>query len=117
MIPGNAKSTRLEVRAGGSDLNPYLAIAATVAAGLYGIYYKLELTEKAVVGSAYQESHTPRLPRNLHEATAKMSESKIARELFGDGFLHHFVKSREWEWRQYQDAVTNWEIQRYFEII
>ena len=58
-----------------------------------------------------------RLPRDLHEATADLAESKVVRELFGDGFVDHFVATREWEWRQAQEAVTDWELARYFEII
>jgi glutamine synthetase len=88
-----------------------------VASGLYGIKNNLELTIPPTKGSAYQESKTERLPRNLLEATRKMEQSKIARELFGDTFVDHFTQSRHWEWRQFQDSVTNWEIERYFEII
>jgi glutamine synthetase len=116
VIPGSAKATRLEVRIGGSDINPYLGLAASVAAGLYGIKKNLELKDKPIVGSAYK-SEMERLPRNLSDATRIMAESKLARELLGDIFVDHFVKTREWEWRQFQDAVTNWELQRYFEII
>ena len=58
-----------------------------------------------------------RLPRTLIEATARLADSKVARELFGDGFVEHFVATREWEWRQAQEAVTDWELARYFEII
>lgn len=117
VIPGSAKSTRLETRVPGSDVNPYLAIAATVAAGVYGIENKLKLKDAPIVGSAYHESKLPRLPRNLLEATEKLSKSRLARELFGEAFVDHFVRTREWEWRQFQDSVTSWELQRYFEII
>jgi glutamine synthetase len=117
VIPGNEKSTRLEVRVGGADINPYLAIAAALASGLYGIEKKLELTDKPITGSAYQESAIPRLPRNLSEATDRLTASPLARELFGDAFVDHFVRTRRWEWGQYQDAVTDWEMKRYFEII
>lgn len=117
VIPGSPKSTRVEVRIGGADLNPYLAVAASVASGLYGVERKLKLTDAPVVGSAYQASSVPRLPRNLQEATARLAESSIARELFGEGFVDHFVRTRRWEWSQFQDAVTDWELRRYFEII
>ncbi len=116
VIPASSKSTRLEVRVGGSDLNPYLAVAASVAAGLYGIRKNLQLKDSPVTGSAYH-AEALRLPRNLADATRIMAESKVARELLGDGFVDHFVKTREWEWSQFQAAVTNWEMQRYFEII
>ncbi|MGE0616169.1 MAG: glutamine synthetase family protein [Bacteriovoracia bacterium] len=117
VIPGSAKSTRLETRVPGSDVNPYLAVAACIASGLYGIEKGLELKEKPVLGSAYKESSAVRLPRDLHEATRRLADSKIARELFGEAFVDHFVRTRQWEWRQFQDSVTSWEMQRYFEII
>lgn len=117
VIPGSAKSTRLEVRVPGSDVNPYLAVAASVASGLWGVERKLELASAPVAGSAYHEGPTERLPRNLYEATTRLAESSVARELFGDGFVDHFVTSRLWEWRRFQEAVTDWELARYFEII
>ena len=90
---------------------------ACIAAGLYGVENKLELKQKPVVGSAYKNTEAKRLPRNLYEATLVLSESKIARELFGEAFVDHFVNTRLWEWRQFQNSVTHWELQRYFEII
>lgn len=117
VIPGTSKSTRLETRVPGSDVNPYLAITASLASGLYGVEKNMNLDAKPIQGSAYHEATQPRLPRNLQEATQKLADSKIANELFGEEFVSHFVKSREWEWRQFQDSVTNWELQRYFEII
>jgi glutamine synthetase len=117
VIPGSEKSTRVEIRMGGADINPYLAVAASVASGLHGIQKGLKLTDKAIVGSAYQESTIPRLPRTLAEATARLADSTIAREIFGEGFVDHFVRTRQWEWSQFQESVPNWELQRYFEII
>ncbi|MEO7297216.1 MAG: glutamine synthetase family protein [Verrucomicrobiota bacterium] len=117
VIPGSVSSTRLETRVPGSDVNPYLAIAAAVASGLYGIEKKLSLDVEPVSGSAYLDKKAERLPRNLYEATKRLADSKIARELFGETFVEHFVQTRLWEWRQFQDSVTNWEMQRYFEII
>lgn len=117
VIPGSSKSTRLEVRVPGSDVNPYLAVAGSIAAGLYGVKKGLQLKAEPVIGSAYQYKDAERLPRNLMDATKKLNDSKVAREIFGDTFVDHFVKTREWEWRQFQDSVTNWELQRYFEII
>jgi glutamine synthetase len=117
VIPGSSKSTRLETRVPGSDVNPYLAVAACVASGLYGVQKKLKLKDLPIQGSAYTESSAERLPRNLFDAATRMAESKLARELFGDVFVEHFTQSRLWEWRQFQDSVTSWELQRYFEII
>ena len=115
-IPGSKKSTRLETRVNGSDSNPYLALAAALASGLYGIENKLELAPP-VVGSGYDDSHATVLPRTLQEATERFQNSEIARSLFGDEFVEHFVSTRQWEWRQFGRAVTDWELARYFEII
>ncbi|MEO1271336.1 MAG: glutamine synthetase family protein, partial [Myxococcota bacterium] len=115
-IAGGAKSTRLETRVSGSDINPYLAIAAALASGLYGIEHQLELQEP-VVGNAYTVKDAVRLPGDLREATTRMSSSEAARALFGDAFIDHFATTRLWEWRQFQQAVTRWELERYFEII
>lgn len=117
VIPASKKSTRLETRVGGSDINPYLAIAAALASGLYGIENKLELPHPPVVGNGYRDEKAEILPRNLEEASNRMAASKVARELFGDAFVDHFTSSRIWEWRQFQSAVTTWERERYFEII
>jgi glutamine synthetase len=117
VIPGSDKSTRVEVRIAGADLNPYLAIAASVASGLHGIEKGLALETAPIQGSAYRETSLPRLPRNLADATDRLARSTVARELFGEAFVDHFVRTRQWEWAQFQDAVTHWELQRYFEII
>jgi glutamine synthetase len=116
VIPGSASSTRLETRVPGSDVNPYVSIAACLGAGLRGIEEGLTLDTPAVVGSGY-EADAPRYPATLMEATDRFAESKVARELFGDEFVEHFAASREWEWRQSLKAVTDWELRRYFEVI
>jgi glutamine synthetase len=117
VIPGSASSTRLELRVPGSDVNPYFAVAACMAAGLWGVERGLELDRPATVGSGYDDESAERLPRNLLDATRRFAESRPARDLLGDSFVDHFAATREWEWRQYQDAVTDWELRRYFEII
>ena len=117
VIPGAQKSTRVEVRVPGSDVNPYLAIAAATAAGLFGVEQGLTLTQEPVQGSAYLVKDAERLPRTLQEATERLADSELAHTLLGEDFVDHFVRTRQWEWRQFQDAVTSWELQRYFEII
>jgi len=117
VIPGSAKSTRLESRCPGADVNPYIALSAVVGAGLWGIERKLKLKDAPLAGDAAKAAKIPRLPRNLMHATENLKRSKAARELFGETFVDHFVRTREWEWRQFQDAVTDWETKRYFEII
>jgi len=116
-LPGGASSTRLETRVVGSDSNPYLAMAACLATGLYGVRNGLKLTTPATKGSGYADKAAGVLPRNLWEATQAMKGSALAKELFGEAFVDHFARTREWEWRQFAQVVTDWELKRYFEII
>ena len=92
-------------------------MAACLASGLYGIKNKMKLSTTATKGSGYAEKTNGVLPKNLWEATTAMQKSPVAKELFGDKFVEHFTATREWEWRQYAKAVTDWELKRYFEII
>ncbi len=117
VIDGSEKSARLELRIPGSDVNPYLAMAATLASGLYGIKNKMKLDTPETNGNAYTNASLTKLPSNLKDATAKMKESEIAIAILGEKFVDHFVKTREWEWNEFEQVVTNWEMNRYFEII
>lgn len=116
-LVGSEKSTRIEHRVVGSDTNPYLAMAACLGSGLYGIKHKLELNVEPTTGNGYEDSKNGKLPSNLLEASNKMKGSSIAKEIFGDEFVDHFTYTREWEWKQFSAAVTDWETKRYFEII
>ena len=116
-LPAGSKSSRLETRVIGSDVNPYLAMAASLASGWYGITHKLELTQPPTLGNGYREFAYGTLPRDLNEATGLMKNSEVAKELFGAAFVNHFTQTREWEWKQHLKAVTDWELKRYFEII
>jgi glutamine synthetase len=117
VIPSGAKGTRLETRCPGADINPYLALAALLAAGLHGIEKGLKLTAPPITGTNQGAEHVPRAPRSLIETTRMLRDSAIARDWLGDTFVEHYCATREWEWRQWQDAVTDWELKRYFEII
>ena len=114
-IPSGAQSARLEYRLAGADGNPHLTMAAALATGLYGIEHKLE-PPPPVSASAY-EGNLPPLPRTLAEATERLKQSRAARECLGDAFVDHFVATREWEVRQFNASVGDWELERYFEII
>ncbi|WP_234572349.1 glutamine synthetase family protein [Rhodohalobacter sp. 614A] len=116
-IPAGKTSTRLETRVPGADINPYLAMAAALASGLYGIKNNLSLDISPTKGNEYTQSGNKALPKTLKEATDAMKSSDVPKELFGEAFTDHFIKTREWEWDQYSKQVTNWELQRYFEII
>jgi len=112
-ISGGEKS-RVELRLTGADINPYLAIAASLAAGLDGVERELPLPPPTV--NAYA-GDAPALPRTLAEATAAFRQSQVARRWLGDDFVEHYAGTREWECRQFQKAVTDWELARYFESI
>ena len=114
-ISGSAKGTRIELRLSAADMNPYLAMAASLAAGLEGIERKLEPPTPATNGYAAQNS-TP-LPRDLNEAVGRFRKSDVACKWFGDEFVDHYAGTREWEIRQYHRHVTDWELARYFESI
>jgi glutamine synthetase len=117
VLSGGDKSCRLETRVVGSDVNPYLAMVGALGAGLYGIKKKLKLKQKETTGNGYADLSHGVLPRTLEEATRRMKESDVAREIFGDVFVDHFTQTRDWEWRQHLKSVTDWEYKRYFEII
>ncbi|MBN94688.1 MAG: glutamine synthetase [Deltaproteobacteria bacterium] len=118
VIPGSAKSQRLEYRVGSADANPHLALAAVLASGLYGIEHELDL-EEPLNGNAYEQSIPPErsLPATLWDAAQAFKASDAARAIFGDTFVDHFASSREWEEREFRKAITDWELKRYFEII
>jgi glutamine synthetase len=117
VIAGSPKATRLETRCPGADVNPYLAMAAVIAAGMHGVEKGLKLTAPPITGSNAGAEDVPRAPRSLIRSTQNFKASDIARDWLGDTFVDHFAATREWEHRQWQDAVTDWELKRYFEII
>lgn len=117
VLCNNQKSSRLETRVIGSDANPYLAMAAALASGLYGIQKKMKLTQPATKGNGYRDYSNGILAANLFEATQLMKKSEVAKTILGANFVEHFTQTREWEWRQSLKAVTDWEFRRYFEII
>jgi glutamine synthetase len=118
VIPGSSKSQRVEYRIAAADINPYIALAACIGSGLWGIEHKIEPTA-AVVGNAYEQEFPAELtiPATLYEAAGRLRQSKAANDLFGSKFVEHYGQSREWEEREFRKAITDWEMQRYFEII
>jgi glutamine synthetase len=117
-IPGDPKAQRVEYRIAAADINPYIALAAAIGSGLWGIENKIEPTDP-IEGNAYDRKYPAklRLPSTLHEAAGRLRRSKPARDLFGDAFVEHYAQSREWEDREFRRAITDWEMERYFEII
>jgi glutamine synthetase len=113
-VVGHGPSLRFENRAGGSDLNPYLALSALVAAGLHGVEEGLEL-EPAYEGNAYLAADKPRLPSTLREARDLFAGSQIARSAFGAQVVEHYVHAADVELQAFDSAVTDWERFRGFE--
>jgi glutamine synthetase len=105
---------RIECRIGGADLNPYLALAALLAAGISGIEQKLELPEP-FVGDAYGLAPQLDIPRTLRDATDALNRSQMLREAFGDAVIDHYVRAARWEQEEFDRFVTDWEVQRGFE--
>jgi len=118
VIPGSTKSQRVEYRIAAADANPYIALAAALLSGLWGIETKAELG-KPIEGNAYEQKLPKKLslPPTLWDAAQRLKGSTAARAWLGDAFVEHFAASREWEERQFRKAITDWELERYFEII
>ena len=108
------KAVRVECRIGGSDLNPYLAIAAQLAAGIRGIEEKLELDPPAS-GDVYEAKRAREIPGTLRDARDTMRKSKMLREAFSDAVIEHYARAAEWEIEEFDRAVTDYEIARGFE--
>ncbi|HEY2259379.1 MAG TPA: glutamine synthetase family protein [Solirubrobacteraceae bacterium] len=113
-VVGHGPALRFENRAGGSDLNPYMALSGIIAAGLHGVDAGLEL-EPAYEGNAYLATDKPRLPRTLREARDLFAASDVARAAFGDAVVDHYVNAADVELAAFEAAVTDWERVRGFE--
>jgi len=109
-----SKAIRIECRIGGADLNPYLAFAALIAAGLRGIEEKLEL-EPPFAGDAYGGKMLPEVPKTLREAIDCLAAARWLREAFGDAVIEHYVHTAKWEQFEYDRRITDWELMRGFE--
>jgi glutamine synthetase len=118
VIRGGASSQRVEYRIAAADINPYIALAAAIGSGLWGIEQRIE-PDAPIEGNAYDREHPAhrRLPATLYEAAERLAASKTARILFGDAFVDHYAATRQWEEREFRKAITDWELARYFEII
>ncbi|APG91780.1 glutamine synthetase family protein [Sinorhizobium americanum] len=110
----DTKAIRIECRVGGSDLNPYLAFAALLAAGISGIENKMQL-EAPFVGDAYQGKEVREIPHTLRAAAEALTGSKMLREAFGEEVIDHYTRAARWEQEEYDRRVTDWEVARGFE--
>jgi len=118
VVGSSPKSIRTEYRVTSADANPYLVLAAALASGLAGIEERLE-PDPPSSGNAYEENPKEqlRLPRTLHDAAGRLRASAMARQWFGEEFVEHFALSREAEEQAFRRHVTDWELERYMEII
>jgi len=110
----NSKGVRIECRIGGADLNPYLAYAGLIAAGLKGIEDKLVL-EAPFTGDAYTGKKLREVPKTLRDAIEAMRKSKMLKDALGEKVVSHYVHTAEWEQFEYDRRVTDWELKRGFE--
>ena len=113
-VVGEGQSLRVENRIPGADANPYLAIAATIASGLWGVERNLE-PPAMFEGDAYKAEGLPRVPATLREATDELERSEIARWAFGDRVVEHYLHTARLEQQVFDRAVTCWELGRNFE--
>jgi glutamine synthetase len=112
-LVGERESARLENRVPGGDVNPYLALAAMIAGGLYGVEQGLPLPPE-VSGNAYR-SDLPTVPRTLSDAREAFTGSAVARDVFGDAVVDHYTNMADVELAAFEAAVTDWELRRGFE--
>ncbi len=116
VIAGSPGACRIENRVPGADVNAYLGFAASLAGGLHGLEQGLDCPPPTE-GDAYAASDAPKLPRSLPEAVERFAASALAREYFGDEFVEHYARMRQWEVDAFRRAVTDWERRRYFEQV
>ena len=109
-----SKAIRVECRIPGSDMNPYLAQAAMLAAGIKGIEEKLAL-QPAFAGDAYEDTTSAHIPKNLRDAKEALHGSDMLRAAMGDDVIDHYARAAEWELEEFDRVVTDWEIARGFE--
>jgi glutamine synthetase len=114
VVADGTRNVRIECRVGGSDLNPYLAIAAQIAAGIAGIEQKLEL-ENEFKGDAYQAKRARDIPGTLAAAVVALKKSGMLRDAMGADVVDHYVRAAEWELEDFNSKVTDYEVNRGFE--
>jgi len=108
------KGVRVECRIGGSDMNPYLAQTAMLAAGIKGLEEKMTLAA-ATTGDVYEDAKASDIPQTLRAATQSLRTSDFLREALGDDVVDHYTRAAEWEQEEFDRVVTDWEIARGFE--
>lgn len=117
VINNSESATRIEYRIPGADSNPYLAMSAALASGLWGIEQGL-MPSVALTGNAYEQNLAQeyQLPQTIEQAAMAFRQSEAASCVFGKRFVNDYATSREWEAKQARKAITDWQLQRYFEL-
>ena len=110
-----SKGIRIECRIGGADLNPYLAFAALIAAGLAGIDENLTLAQPYDGDAYHGGANLPEVSKTLRAASLALKNSSMLRSAFGDEVIEHYVHTADWEQFEYDRRITDWELQRGFE--
>jgi glutamine synthetase len=113
-VVGRGAGYRVESRIPGADVNPYLAYAGVIAAGLHGIEHDLD-PGPAFEGNAYEDPDVARIPSTLVEAVELFEGSEVAKAAFGDDVHHHLLNTARQEWRVANTVITDWELRRGFE--
>ena len=114
--PG-ASATRVELRQTAADINPYIAMATSLGAGLWGIDNAVDPPPETKGDATAAGAEGRALPVTLDEAVVRLRESEHARQVLGEDFVDHYVRSRDWEVRAARRAVSAWELNRYFEAV
>ena len=115
-VMGHGAGLRAECRVPGADVNPYLAYAALIAAGLHGVQNRLPL-DPPIEGNAYAAEGAPEIPATLREAAAALDGSLVLREALDDAVVEHYLRAARWERAEIDRRVTDWELARYFERV
>ena len=110
-------AARIEFRQTAADINPYIAMAACLGSGLYGIENRIAPPKETSGDATTSDRAELALPLTLEAAVARLKESKAAAEILGDDFVDHYIRTREWECREYNRSVSEWELRRYFEAV
>ena len=110
-------ASRIEYRQTAADINPYIAMATCLGSGLYGIAEEIEPPPMTSGDAASDCDPARALPLTLEAALERLRGSKVAREVLDEGFVDHFLRTREWECREYRKVVSQWELSRYFEAV
>jgi glutamine synthetase len=110
-------ASRIEFRQTAADINPYVAMAACLGSGLYGIEKKLDPPPETSGDATAGGDPALALPLTLQAAVDALRESEAAPQVLGEEFVDHYIRTRDWECREYNRSVSEWELNRYFEAV